>query len=282
MNRKKFLGVLLIFSCLLLLLPHSCRGEESAITEVILHSDELYYDPNAGRVTARGSVEVTKEDLIVNAPFAEGFIDGEQFRFWDNVAVSWPSQEATLTCVELKIDRDERGTLFHSFGKSHLIRGQDEEIRSDELEWLQGEIVYYSAVGNVNARMGQMRIIAEKVTRQGESFKAIKVRQFEDKGRDVRVSAQEVSGKITEEQIEELWATGNVVVIHEPSDGERTHITGKQAHYLRGKGVLEVTGDAKAVQEGRTIEAESLIYYVDDRHIEALGRPKVVIEVKED
>jgi len=56
MNRKKFLGVLLIFSCLLLLLPHSCRGEESAITEVILHSDELYYDPNAGRVTARGSV----------------------------------------------------------------------------------------------------------------------------------------------------------------------------------------------------------------------------------
>jgi len=35
-------------------------------------------------------------------------------------------------------------------------------------------------------------------------------------------------------------------------------------------------------RRAKTIEAESLVYYVEDRHIEALGRPKVVVEVKEE
>jgi len=91
-----------------------------------------------------------------------------------------------------------------------------------------------------------------------------------------------VKGKIKDELIDEMWERGNVVIVHEPKDGERTNITGEQDHYIRDKGVLVVSGNAKAVQEGKTIEAESLVYYVEDRHIEALGRPKVVVEVKEE
>ncbi|SDX63615.1 Lipopolysaccharide export system protein LptA [Acetomicrobium thermoterrenum DSM 13490] len=284
MRANKALGLLAIFLSLMLFSdPHLCLGEEKrATTEIILLSDELYYDPGTGKVTAKGNVEVTREDLIVKAPFAEGFINTEEFRFWDQVVASWPSQEATLTCLELQISKTQGGTLLRSVGNSHLVRGKEDDIRSNELEWLQGEKIYYSATGDVDAQFGQMTIVAEKVVREGENFKADKVRRFVDRGRGLRVSALEVTGKIKDEMIEELLASGSVVIDHEPKEGEKTHITGQRARYIKSKGVLEVTGDARAVQEGRTIEAENIIYHVDDKHIEALGRPKVTVEVKEE
>ncbi|HOJ81819.1 MAG TPA: hypothetical protein PLR17_01885 [Acetomicrobium flavidum] len=282
-DMKALYGFLAFVILIAFFLSPPCVGaEKNATTEVTLRSDELYYDPNSGKVTAKGSVEVTREDLVVKSPFAEGFIDGREFRFWNGVDASWPSREANLTCLELKMTKDERGTLLRASGKSHMIRGKDEEIRCNDLEWLDGKTIYYSAMGNVNARMKQMEIVAERVTRRGDDFDATQVQQFRDKERGVTMSAQEVKGKIKDELIDEMWARGNVVIVHEPKDGERTNITGDQAHYIRDKGVLEVSGNAKAVQEGKTIEAESLVYYVEDRHIEALGRPKVVVEVKEE
>jgi len=284
MKNMKASYVLLAFLIVIIffLSPPCVGAEKSTTTEVTLRSDELYYDPNSGKVTAKGNVEVTREDLVVKSPFAEGFIDGKEFRFWNEVSASWPSRDANLTCLELKVTRDEKGTLLRAFGKSHMIRGKDEEIRCNDLEWLDGKTVYYSAIGSVNARMKQMEIIAERVTRRGNDFDAAQVRQFKDKERGMTMSAKEVKGKIKDELIDEMWATGNVIIVHEPKDGGRTNITGDQAHYIRDKGILEVTGNAKALQEGKTIEAESLIYYVDDRHIEALGRPKVIVEVKEE
>jgi len=147
---KALYGFLAFVILIAFFLSPPCVGaEKNATTEVTLRSDELYYDPNSGKVTAKGSVEVTREDLVVKSPFAEGFIDGREFRFWNGVDASWPSREANLTCLELKMTKDERGTLLRASGKSHMIRGKDEEIRCNDLEWLDGKTIYYSAMGNV-------------------------------------------------------------------------------------------------------------------------------------
>jgi lipopolysaccharide export system protein LptA len=60
-----------------------------------------------------------------------------------------------------------------------------------------------------------------------------------------------------------------------------TRIQGDRAVYSLARGSLVVTGNVSAVQDGRSLRSESLIYFPKQNRVEATGSPQLIFKLNE-
>ncbi len=140
--------------------------------------------------------------------------------------------------------------------------------------------------GEVDAswEKGRRKILCDELQSETEGdsrrIMAENVRRFVDDEMNVTLKADRVRGLMREGVFFNLEARGNVKADTTTTDGRPTTVTADAADYDKQEGVLVFFGDAMAVQPGRTLTAERLIYRLETGRIEAEGKPRIVVETE--
>lgn len=248
--------------------------EAALAGQVKLTSDNLLYDPTSRLVRAEGNVHLEREELELRSNFAEGDPAGERFRAWGSVKAQWPSQKMELSAQEiLVIDKSPR--RMTASGQVVLTRPQ-ERLSASSLEWIFGPAPEYLAKGGVVAEMPGRVLEAQEAGRKGDRFWASKVRRFEDRKEKLSLQAGRIDARIIGEEMSELSAEGQVSAVVEGSDGNPVKLKGDRLLYSKAKGTVALVGNAEALQSGRVVRSQSILYDLSSRRIEAQGRPQLI------
>jgi lipopolysaccharide transport protein LptA len=248
--------------------------EAALAGQVKLTSDNLLYDPTSRLVRAEGNVHLEREELELRSNFAEGDPAGERFRAWGSVKAQWPSQKMELSAQEiLVIDKSPR--RMTASGQVVLTRPQ-ERLSASSLEWIFGPAPEYLAKGGVVAEMPGRVLEAQEAGRKGDRFWASKVRRFEDRKEKISLQAGRIDARIIGEEMSELSAEGQVSAVVEGSDGNPVKLKGDRLLYSKAKGTVALVGNAEALQSGRVVRSQSILYDLSSRRIEAQGRPQLI------
>ena len=184
-------------------------------------------------------------DTLVYDPGAD------MIRAEGNVKITGQDMEAVSKRGEASVD----GTFMRLSGDVDAFwEGGLRKIRCDEME--------------SETKGDDRRILAKNVKR------------FEDAEMNVVLRADEVRGLLREGVFVTLEARGNVKADTTTSDGRPTTVTSKRADYNKPAGTLVFYGEAKAVQPGRTLTADRIIYRLESGRIEAEGNPRIVVEME--
>lgn len=179
--------------------------------------------------------------------------DTDMIRAEGNVKITGESMNASASRGEATAD----GTVMRLFGDVDASwENGRRKILCDELE---------SEMLN-----GRRRVRAEQVHR------------FEDAEMDVVLQADSVRGLLEEGVFVTLEARGNVKADTTTTDGRPVTVTSRAADYDKTKGTLMFYGEAKAVQPGRVLTADRLIYRLETGRIEAEGNPRIIVEMEQE
>lgn len=264
------------FLCVLLLsFVFLALGPGTAIaSQVKLTSDKLTYDPESRLVRAEGNVRLEREGLVLAAGFAEGDPAGERFRAWGLVKAKWTAHKMELSAQEISlIDRAPQRVT--ASGQVVLTRPQ-ERLAAASLEWVFGPSPEYLAQGGVVAEMPGRVLEAREAGRKGDRFWASQVRRFEDKQERISLKAGRIEAQADGEGLRELTATGQVSAVAESGDGSPVTLKGDRLLFSKAKGIVALVGNAEAIQSGRSVRSETILYNLASRRIEAQGRPQLI------
>jgi lipopolysaccharide export system protein LptA len=179
--------------------------------------------------------------------------DTDMIRAEGNVKITGESMNASARRGEATAD----GTVMRLFGDVDASwENGSRKILCDELE---SEMLD-----------GRRRVRAEQVHR------------FEDAEMDVVLKADGVRGLLEEGVFVTLEARGNVKADTTTADGRPTTVTSSAADYDKTRGILMFYGAAKAVQPGRVLTADRLIYRLETGRIEAEGNPRIIVEMEQE
>lgn len=244
--------------------------------KVTLTAASLRYDPESQRIVAEGSVTIKRGEGRMTADRGEGRSDGSLFILSGNVTAAFPEERLDLACGYLTY-RTRDNWLFAS-GDVSISSGND-RLGAEVVKYRLGDPVAYEARGDVDILWEGRSVEAESAWREGNDFRARDVRRFEDPGERISLVAPMVSGHVEEGVLAEVTAEGGVLVEVAGRDGKPVRIRGAKGFYSIRKGSVVVTGDASAVQAGRTVSAQSLVMNLATRRIEALGKPQLTFPV---
>lgn len=246
----------------------------------VLTADEMDYDPATGEISASGAVTLTRQDGVISGDFGRGTADGRRFEINGSVTGSirldGSSEPVIITCGSLVMTTsgDERTIAAHD--GACASRGED-YVRAETLSWQPGTGSYLAS-GSVDAHFGSHELAADEALRTGSEFKASGVRRYSDTKNRYTMSARTVEGKIGPDGISEVVADGAVDIEAIGADDEPVSISGSRAIYSTARGTLVISGGAAVVQHGRRLDAGSVVYWLEDGHVEALSRPSLVIQ----
>jgi lipopolysaccharide export system protein LptA len=267
----------------LLLCFSSIGGAEesggAAVSEkVTLTAESLRYDPEAQRIVAEGNVTIRRGTGRITAEHGEGRSDGSLFILAGNVTGAFPEKKLELTCAYLTY-RSRDAWLLAS-GDVAISSGGD-RLRAEMVKYRLGDSVAYEARGDVSLLWEGRTFEADSAWREGDEFRARNVRRFEDPKERVSLVAPTVVGRVEEGVLAEVTAEGGILVEVTGRDGKPVRIRGAKGIYSIARGSVVVTGNASAVQAGRTVSAQSLVMNLVTRRIEALGKPQLSFPVGE-
>lgn len=271
MLRSFRIAVVLILLC----------GAVEAAEVVRLTSDEMDYDPGTKEITASGSVVLTRGRSVISGDYGRGDSMGERFEILGSVVGSIVLEEGAhpiaLTCDSIVMSTSGDVRTVALYGGARLTRGGD-AVTADTIAWREGE-PYYHASGSVDGHIGSHELRAKSATRDGDAFWAEDVERYRDRGRDLIISAERLDGAIAGDAVVEVTAVGGVRVEGAAMDGVRVVITGDRGVYSIDRGTFVVSGGARIIQQGRSLEAGSVVYWLDDGRIEAVSRPSLTIHL---
>ena len=260
---------------LLLCLGFLAGSAEAVVAnQVKLTSDTLTYDPASRMIRAEGNVRLERQGMDLAAGFAEGDPAGERFRAWGSVKARWTTQKMELSAQEISlIDRAPQRVT--ASGQVVLTRPQ-ERLSASSLEWTFGASPEYVAKGSVVAEMPGRVLEAGEAGRKGNRFWASQVRRFEDRKEKITLKAGRIDAQTDGEDLRELTATGQVSAIVEGSDGTPITLKGDRLVYSKTGATVALLGNAEALQSGRSVRSEKILYDLSSRRIEAQGRPQLI------
>lgn len=91
---------------------------------------------------------------------------------------------------------------------------------------------------------------------------------------NAKISCEKLEGRLNDkEEIEELVATGAVHLIND--DG--AEVFGQKAVFSRKDRKITVTGSPKIIKDRNSLEADEIIYYIDENRFDAKGQVETVI-----
>lgn len=246
--------------------------------KVTLTAESLRYDPESQRIVAEGNVIIRRGAGRITAERGEGRSDGSLFILTGNVAAAFPEEELELACTYLTYRARDAWLL--ASGDVSISSGGD-RLRAEMIKYRLGDSVAYEARGDVSILWEGRNFEADSAWREGDDFRARNVRRFEDPKERVSLVAPTVVGRVEEGVLAEVTAEGGILVEVAGRDGKPVRIRGAKGIYSIVKGSVVVTGNASAVQAGRTVSAQSLVMNLVTRRIEALGKPQLTFPVGE-
>ncbi len=264
-----FLAFLLIHAQAL-----SCCADELTLT-----ADSLSYDPGTLSITALKNVHFKHPDGELFGDKGTGYTDGRDFEMRGNVRGVFKKESLNISCYHLKLQTDSENTKKRrvtAAGGVKLTRGSD-KLAAKSVVWVV-DSDRYKATGSVLASFDSHFIDADEAARDGEKFWARGIRKYEERSKQFSMSAERANGLMKKGDVVELTATGSLVLKMADDKGKVTKVTGDKGIFSKARGTLVVTGNATAVQEGRSLTADSVVYWLESKKIEALGNAKMILE----
>lgn len=225
----------------------------AAENEVSLTSDRMNYDVEAGRFVAEGNVVIKGHGLTLTAERGEGFIDKQTFNIAGNIIVSG------------------------------VWRGDEVNLSAKSAAASMGAPATYTLESEISGNIGNIYIDCSYLQMVGDDVVVRNVRKLQDTKSGMTFIADNAKAKILNQQFEQVEASGNLTFIGIPGKtGEVVVVRGKMAVYSVQRGTVVVSGGVTAVQNKRTIRAESIIYFPKTNRLEAVGKPRITINIEDE
>lgn len=252
--RHKFLR-LLIISLLVMIPAESSALDASLPDKATLSANRMRFDAYTGDFLADGNVNIQAGEFNVKAPIGTGNVERREVNFDRGITASgkWAGDK-----VDLKA-----GKLLLSFANVPTCKFQN----------------------GVKGGIGSMRIDADRLTVSGfggvdepsggdrqTKFWLVKVRNLEDISQGMSFGADSVEGVLKYGELQEMTAKTGVWLRGKPKNkGDAVSLRGDHALYSLARGSVVVSGHVVAVQGGRTLRSDSVVYFPAQNRVEALG-----------
>ena len=241
-----------VYSVFLLIIL--CSSAMAAIETVSFTSDTMRYDFKAGHFYAEGNVTIKGDDLTIIATHANGDINGRTFNLSGNITISgmWNGDNVGLSAMSATAEIRERPI--------------------------------YTLESGISGSVGKIIIDCDYFKMEGDDFLAKNVNRLQDGKSGVIFSADNVTGKIKEGELEQAEANGNIIIFGPPNNsGGIVELRGKKAIYSIERGTIVISGGVTAKQNKRTLSAESIVYIPAVNRIEAQGgRPRIIVDIDDE
>ena len=248
---KKILLSVMIFLCLCC----PCLAADQMPDTATLSANRMRFDAQTGDFLADGNVIIKAGDLNVTAPVGSGNVDRREVHFDEGITASgrWYGDK-----VDIKA-----GKLLLSFADVPTCKFQN----------------------GVKGGIGTMRLDADRLTITGvggisdpspkdnrTKFWLTKARNLEDTSRGLSFGADSVEGLLKGGELVDLTAKKGVWLKGKPkTKGDAVSLKGDNALYSLERGSVVVSGHVVAVQGGRTLRSDSIVYFPEQNRVEALG-----------
>ncbi|MBQ7154508.1 MAG: hypothetical protein IJR85_02995 [Synergistaceae bacterium] len=230
-------------------------AEDSLPDTATLSANRMRFDAQTGDFLADGNVTIKAGELNVEAPVGSGNVDRREINFDEGITASgkWYGDK-----VDIKA-----GKLLLSFADVPTCKFQN----------------------GVKGGIGTMKLDADRLTITGTGgiadpspsdnktkFWLTKARNLEDTSRGLSFGADSVEGVIKDGELIDLTAKKGVWLKgrQKGKDGA-VSLKGDNALYSLERGSVVVSGHVVAVQGGRTLRSDSIVYFPDQNRVEALG-----------
>jgi lipopolysaccharide export system protein LptA len=212
---------------------------EKQKSPVELTADSIEYDSVQGVMNAKGGVKLIQNNAVLTGASAQYNTKTKEALVSGGVKVV--REDTTLTAAEVRSFNDN---YLVATGDAVLVKG-DNTLSGPKIEhWMDKQ---YSLVeGGARLTMPDGFMTADKV----EAFHA------EDRA----------------------VGSGNVHIV---SDKRNLDATSAQAVYYGSKtnqGKVVLSGNARAVQDGNVLTGNTMTIYLDDKAMDAQGRPKLIVK----
>lgn len=240
---------------LALIVPAYSLDDDDMPDTATLSANRMRFDAQTGDFLADGDVRIQAGDLSVEAPVGSGNIDRREVNFDEGITASgrWQGDKINLRAGQLDLSFNDVPTC--NFRKG--VRGSYGPMKIDS------DRVTIIGVGGI-----QSPTASDTHTR----FIIANARNLEDTSKGLTFSASSVEGRMMNGEVQEMTADKKISIRGKPkSKGQAVSLTGDRAVYSLERGSVVVSGHVVAVQGGRTLRSDSVVYFPDQNRVEALG-----------
>jgi lipopolysaccharide export system protein LptA len=222
--------------------PAQGAFDREGISEAQLSADRMRFDSQSGDFLATGNVVIRVDGLTVRAPRGTGSVETKEVHFTEGIAASgdWRGDSVDLTA----------GSISLYFAQTPT----------------------YIAEDGVKGSVGDIFVDADKFYMKGPDISAKGVRRLENRPLDIVFGAESLQGVISGGELRTLTAQNKVWLRGRPgATGETVDIRGDTAVYSVERGSVVLSGNVRAVQKGRTLTSQSMVYFPAFNRLEAIG-----------
>lgn len=206
---------------------------------VELTADTIEYDAKSGVMNAQGGVKLTRDKAVLTGASAQ--YNTKSKEAYVTGGVKMVREDTTLTAAEVRSYNDN---YLVATGNALLTKGENTLAGPRIEHWVDRQ---YSLVPN-----------SARLTMPDGWMTANRLEAFHGEDRAV--------------------ANGSVHIV---SDKRSLDATSDQAVYhgsKTGQGKVVMSGNARAVQDGNVLTGKTLTIYLDDKAMDAQGRPTLVVK----
>ena len=220
-----------------------------------LSANRMRFDSKTGDFLAAGNVVIRADGLTVVSPRGTGNTLRREVLFDEGVTASGDWQ------------------------------GDRIDLQAGNLELFFGEPPSCKVAKGVRGGVGEIVLDAERLTLIGRGGLSgadegdgrtkvwmTNVRRVEDRSMGIAFGADSVEGMLREGVLVSMTAKSKVWIEGRPNrSGDAVSLRGDRAVYSEERGSVVLSGNVRAVQRGRTLTSDSLVYFPDQNRVEALG-----------
>lgn len=228
---------------------------ENLPNKATLSANRMRFDSKTGDFLAAGNVVIRADGLTVVSPRGTGNTLRREVLFDEGVTASgdWQGDR-----IELQA------------GSMELFFGVPPSCKFDK---------------GVRGGVGEIALDADRLTLTGlgglsgadegdgrTKVWMTNVRRVEDRAMGIAFGADFVEGMLREGALVSMTAKSKVWIEGRPNrSGDAVSLRGDRAIYSEERGSVVLSGNVRAVQKGRTLTSDSLVYFPDQNRVEALG-----------
>ena len=253
MPRKFFACI--IFLAFLIFTSQLFAADDQMPDQATLSANRMRFDAQTGDFLADGNVLITAGDLKVNAPVGSGNIDRREVNFDEGITASgkWYGDKINIYSGRLLLTFNDIPTCKFQ----NIVKGSIGTMKLD------ADRLTITGAGGISD--------PTRTDRQTK-FWIVKARNLEDSSRGMSFGADSVEGIIRAGDLYEMTAKKNVWLKGKPkAKGDAVSLKGDNALYSLERGSVVVSGHVVAVQGGRTLKSDSIVYFPEQNRVEALG-----------
>ena len=251
-NKLKVLAILALSFCFI---APAYSIDDDLPDTATLSANRMRFDAQTGDFLADGEVRITAGDLNVEAPKGSGNIDRREVNFDEGITASgkWQGSKINLYAGQLALSFNDVPTCKFK----NKVYGGYGPLKID------ADGVTIVGVGGIQEPTAQ-----DNHTR----FVIANAKNLEDTSRGLTFSASSVEGMLMNGEVQEMTADKKISIKGKPKGkGEAVSLKGDHAVYSLERGSVVVSGHVVAVQGGRTLRSDSVVYFPEQNRVEALS-----------